>query len=224
MGLVGYAGVNKTETAILEDTNELQVDWTDGGRLDLLIDAIKAATDKIDGAAVDGLTGTNNSLAYKVHENEKHFHGRGRWWGAVGAPDETNAIAATVTVPFVATSGDDTWGTAIPICGTSDNPVLSADVKFDAHRLLVTDLDNDTSPWRVRIIYGTGTSAAAIAADQWSEVMTIANAVPGNRAGGAPVDVMMPRVNVGEKCWVQVWNDTNGEMLSFFWGAHGYAG
>ncbi|NIT60681.1 MAG: hypothetical protein GWN00_32105, partial [Aliifodinibius sp.] len=26
---------------ILGDTNELQTDWTDGGRLDLLIDAIK---------------------------------------------------------------------------------------------------------------------------------------------------------------------------------------
>lgn len=30
---------------ILADTNELQTDWTDGGRLDLLIDAIKAKTD-----------------------------------------------------------------------------------------------------------------------------------------------------------------------------------
>jgi hypothetical protein len=32
---------------ILEDTNELQTDWTDGGRLDLLIDAIKYKTDLI---------------------------------------------------------------------------------------------------------------------------------------------------------------------------------
>lgn len=31
--------------AILADTNELQTDWTDGGRLDLLIDAIKYKTD-----------------------------------------------------------------------------------------------------------------------------------------------------------------------------------
>lgn len=33
--------------AILADTNELQTDWTDGGRLDLLIDAIKAKTDNL---------------------------------------------------------------------------------------------------------------------------------------------------------------------------------
>lgn len=33
--------------AILTDTNELQTDWTNGGRLDLLIDAIKAKTDNL---------------------------------------------------------------------------------------------------------------------------------------------------------------------------------
>jgi hypothetical protein len=33
--------------AILADTNELQVDWVNGGRLDLLIDAIKAKTDSL---------------------------------------------------------------------------------------------------------------------------------------------------------------------------------
>ena len=33
--------------AILADTNELQTDWVNGGRLDLLIDAIKAKTDSL---------------------------------------------------------------------------------------------------------------------------------------------------------------------------------
>lgn len=33
--------------AILADTNELQTDWANGGRLDLLIDAIKAKTDNL---------------------------------------------------------------------------------------------------------------------------------------------------------------------------------
>lgn len=41
--------------AILADTNELQTDWANGGRLDLLIDAIKAVTDAI-GATGSGLT------------------------------------------------------------------------------------------------------------------------------------------------------------------------
>ena len=193
--------------------------------LDTNIDTIDADTSKIDDAATDGLAGTANSLAYRVHELERHFHNRERWWGATGAPDETNAIAATVTVPFAATSGNNTWGTAIPICGTDDEPVPSPDnAKFDCHRIFVTDLDDDTTPWRLRIIWGSGTSGDAITAGQWTEMMVMTNAVPGNRAGASPVDVIMRRVDVGVKLWAQAWNDTNGEVLSFYWGAHGYSG
>ena len=183
--------------------------------------SISDETDKIDGATTSGLAGTSNSLAYRVHEIERHFHNRERFWGATGAPDETNAIAATVSVPFVAVSGNNTWGTAIPICGTADNPVIATDTKFDAHLVLVTDTDHAT-PYRMRIIYGTGTSADAITAGQWSEIMFIT--ATGPFSSGVPVDVKMPRVNVGSKCWAQVWNATNGSNVDFFWGAHGYEG
>lgn len=46
--LATVAGYLDTEVAaILADTNELQTDWVNGGRLDLLIDAIKAKTDNL---------------------------------------------------------------------------------------------------------------------------------------------------------------------------------
>jgi hypothetical protein len=46
--LATVAGYLDTEiAAILADTNELQIDWVNGGRLDLLIDAIKAKTDSL---------------------------------------------------------------------------------------------------------------------------------------------------------------------------------
>jgi hypothetical protein len=187
------------------------------------ITAIKAETDKIDGAATDGLAGVSNSLAYRVMELERHIHNRERWWGAVAVPDETNAIEANVTRPFAATSGADTWGAAIPICGTGDDPTPGdGDTKFDCHRIFVTDLDDDTTPWRLRIIWGSGTSGDAITAGQWTEVMVMTNAVPGNRAGASPANVIMRRQDVGVKLWAQAWNDTNGEVMSFFWGAHGY--
>jgi len=176
---------------------------------------------KIDTVATDGLAGTSNSLAYRVHEIEKHFHSRGRFWGAVAVPDETNAIDANVDTPFVAVSGNDDWGTAIPICGTGDNPVISGYAKFDAHLLLVTDTDH-TTPYRIRFIYGTGTSAAAISAGQWSETMFLASGGPFD--SGVPVEVQMPRVDVGSKLWCQVWSATNGSNVDFFWGAHGYIG
>lgn len=190
--------------------------------IDVDVTAIRAETDKIDGAAVDGLAGTANSLAYRVNEIERHFHVRERWWGAVAVPDETNAIAATVTVPFAATSGNDDWGAAIPILGTADNPVLATNTKFDPHLVLITNLDDETDPWRLRFIWGTGTSADAIAAGDWTEVMIESNAVPGNRAGGSPLEIRCPRIDVGSKMWAQVWNDTNAEVMQFYWGAHGY--
>ena len=180
---------------------------------------------KIDSAATDGLSGVSNSLAYRVMELERHFHNRERWWGAVAVPDETNAIDSNVDTPFAATSGNNTWGAAIPICGTADDPTPGdGDVKYDCHRIFVTDLDDDTSPWKFRIIWGTGTSAEGIAALDWTEVPVQSNAVPGNRAGASPADVLMRRENVGVKLWAQAWNDTNGEIMSFFWGTHGYVG
>jgi len=178
-------------------------------------------TQKIDALATDGLSGTSNSLAYRVHEIEKHFHSRGRFWGSNGAATETNAIDANVDTPFVAVSGNDDWGTAIPICGTGDDPTGLGYAKFDAHLILVTDTDHAT-PYRVRFIYGTGTSADAIAASQWSEEMFITSAGP--FSSGVPLRFQMPRVDVGSKLWAQVWNATNASNVDFFWGCHPYVG
>lgn len=169
------------------------------------------------------LAGRLRRLRAEVKKIEQHFHNSERWWGAVAVPDETNAIDANVGRPFAATSGNDDWGTAIPVVGTADNAgVTGLSTEFDPHEILVTDLDDDTTPWRIRLIYGTGTSADAITAGQWSERMIESNAVPGNRAGGTPVDFKMIILDVGTKIWAQAWNDTNGEVLSFFLGCHGY--
>ena len=190
----------------------------DAGALTALI----AEADKIDQAVTDGLLGTNNSLSYRVHELEKHFHNRARRWGATGAPDETNAIDANVNRPFVAISGDNAWGVAIPIIGTADVPVPSdAAVKYDLHHVLISDVD-DATAYQIRIIYGTGTSGDAIAAEQWTEFMFFAGTGP--KSSGAAIEVMMPRVDVGTKCWCQVWCFTNLSEVSFYIGVHGYQG
>lgn len=44
----GAAALEATSQTILADTNELQLDWMNGGRLDLLVDAILADTDSLD--------------------------------------------------------------------------------------------------------------------------------------------------------------------------------
>lgn len=186
--------------------------------------SISDETDKIDGAAADGLTGTDDSLAYRIEGIQKHFHGREFWWGALAIPGETNAIEKNVTRPFAVTSGNDAWGAAISVIGTDDVPANAGDAYWDAHRILVTDLDDETDTWLVRLIWGTGTSGDAITAGQYTELMVQSNAVPGNRAGASPVDVRMPKIAASSRLWAQVWNDTNGEVLSFFIGVHGYEG
>ena len=186
--------------------------------------SISAETDKIDAAVTDGLDGVYDSLAYRVSEIEKHFHGREYWWGALAAPDTTNAIELNVTRPFVAASGANVWGVAIPVIGSADLPTHADDVYWDPHRILVTDLDDETDAWLVRWIWGTGTVGDAITAGQFTEVMVQSNAVPGNRAGGQPFAMQCPRIAAGTNLWAQVWNDTNLEEMSFFIGLHGYEG
>jgi hypothetical protein len=158
----------------------------------------------------------------ETEEIDQHVHNIERWWGAVAVPDETNAIDANVTRDFAATSGNDDWGAAIPILGTADDPTPNGEILFDAHRVLFTDMDDDTSLWRFRIIYGYGTSAAAIGAGQWTEVPVITNATPGNRAGGVASNIKMIVLSVGIKLWAQAWNATLGEILSFQYGTHSY--
>ena len=179
---------------------------------------------KIDEAAADGLGGAvENSLAYLVEEIDRHFHVRERWWGALGAPDDTNAIDINVNRPFVAISGNDAWGTAISIMGTADDVGIGADPYFDPHRVLFVDFNGNATAWRVRFIWGTGTSGDAITAGQWSEIMVI-NAVAGPFAVGVPSQIKHIRVAVGTKMWAQVWNATNLEELDFFYGTHSYEG
>lgn len=49
------AAVDTEIAAILADTGELQTDWADGGRLDLLLDAVKAVTDALGSTAAGRL-------------------------------------------------------------------------------------------------------------------------------------------------------------------------
>jgi len=57
-------GAIKTDTAaILVDTNELQGDWTDTGRLDVILDAIKAVTDNLpDSGALTTIDGIVDAI------------------------------------------------------------------------------------------------------------------------------------------------------------------
>ncbi len=188
---------------------------------------VPADSEKIDSLATDGLNGVTNSLAYRVHEIEKHFHSEERWLGKLGAQTAT-AWADDTLSPYQAISGNDTYGAdaddEAQVLGTADTPTMGSNVKFDLHRLLVTS-QSSTTAYKLRIVWGTGTMADAITAGQYTEVCVISNSALGLLAGGSPVDVMMPRRTCGaDKLWIQAWNATDDATIDFLIGLHEYAG
>lgn len=183
---------------------------------------------KIDSKTVDGLLGVNNSVAYKVHEIEKHFHSGETWLGIRAVPDATDWGIDTSIDAFQAISGADAYGAdandEAEVIGTGDLPILSGGVKFDLHRLFIVDVSQD-SIYKLRIVYGTGTMADAITAGQYSEVVVISDATNPQQSTGGPVDVMMPRKTSGtDKIWIQAWNATDNATIDFLVGLHEYVG
>ena len=74
--------------AILADTNELQTDWANGGRLDLLVDAIKAKTDNLPAApAATGDIPSAATIADAVWDEDATAHQtQGTFGQAIGDP------------------------------------------------------------------------------------------------------------------------------------------
>jgi hypothetical protein len=182
---------------------------------------------KIDSFKTDGLSGTSNSLAYRVHEIEKHFHSREIWFGEHSLRDaEVDCGERDTMTPFQTDAGNDTWSvTPLCIIGTGDVPISTAYVKLDLHHVVVVDVEAtaDLDLHKVQLIWGSGTVANAISADQISDIPPF---IPERGAAFSVMDVMMPRITIGtDKVWVRHWVDgTNTATMDFFVGFHEYVG
>jgi len=187
---------------------------------------------KIDNQAVLGLAGVSNSLAYKVHEIEKHFHNAERWYGIAANQTDPNPWAASwsvVGIPtaYRATAGTGAdFGTGVQIWGVNDTLSVSgvSMTKLDLHRIFITAA-SQTSVYGFRIVWSSTaiqTIGDAITAGQFGGIPIIADA---NQGGSIAVitDIMMPRISIGvSKIWVQVKNITNAATIDFYVGLHGY--
>lgn len=163
-------------------------------------------------------------LLDEIHEDTEHtegyLHSDERWWGALVAPTQDNAIDDTVTNAHTLVSGNDDWGVAIPIIGRLDNPVQPWQTVFDIHRVLITDIST-TTVWRLRFLYGNESFLEARNALRWTEVMFIGGGV-GSNISVVPMDIRQREVPVGWNVWAQGWNATNLAALEFYFGAHGH--
>ena len=163
----------------------------------------------------------HDSVGESVISHDKHFHTKERWLGMKAVQTATDWADDTLN-PFIAKSGNDTWGVGAgdeaQVLGTADTPIIADKEEFDIHSVMVTSTSSATV-YKCRFIWGTGTMADAITAEQFSEWTYIREASNGR---GTMIDVRMPRLPADTQIWCQAWNATDDATISFLVGVHEY--
>ncbi len=183
----------------------------------------EAGVYKIDSEVTDGLTGVSNSLAYRVHEIEKHFHSREVWYGRHSSVDAgVNEGEGWSVTPFQSTSGTTgVFGSWIPVLGTGDTPFKGGYAKFDLHRLLVTDTNASKKPHLIQITWDDTAAADGLTDGNYTGLWL----TPEKDGKAEPSDIQCSRITAGLKVWVRhlVVGD-NTKTMDFVFGIHEYAG
>ena len=124
------------------------------------IDGIRTDVYKIDGLAVDGLSGVSNSLAYKVHEIEKHFHNSEKVYG------NNTWMTEDYPVAFSVTGGNNAWGTELMLYAGDTIESGSTTKKFDLNTLYIATVGTANIINVVEFLYGTaGTPITPVVTD-----------------------------------------------------------
>ena len=161
----------------------------------------------------------------KVVRLERHHHNRETWFGK-SADQSGNDWGADTLTPLQAISGAGVYGAdandEAKMLGSADTPHFAGKVRFDIHRILVVAA-SVTTIYKLRIVWGTGTMADAITAEQFTEFMLLEDpAVQGGT--GRPFEIMSdPDVlAAGMQVWLQCKCATDNATLDFFFGIHEY--
>jgi len=173
---------------------------------------------KLDGAAVLGLLGVNNSLAYRVHEIERHLHNYPRWFGVAAAPSGTRKAdpVGQAIAPFVIDGGNKVYGTWVQLLG-SDDTLL----RYDLHKLMISATETPSLIHFIQIGFGVS-GAQALTDGTYSEFVYRSVAAASNQT---PVEIMTRRQAAGTLAWARVLAyETNTSTVSFYFGAHFYEG
>ncbi len=167
------------------------------------------------------LSGRNQEATLdQVQAIEQHFHTRWRWFGISANQTGDDWALATGLTAFSADSGSGVFGAVIKVLGPDDTPIFAGHTLFDSGMILAATLQH-TTPYVMQLIWGTGTSADAITAEQFTEVMLIKSTATG-AAGGSPFPIRMLRIAVGTNVWARVKNATDTSTIEFFIGIHEY--
>ena len=168
--------------AILADTNEIQTDLANGGRLDLLVDAIKAKTDTI--PASPAAVGSEMTLT-AAYDAAKTAAQAGDEMDLVNAP---NATAITAIQNGLATPTNITAGTITTVTNLTNAPTsgdLTATMKASVTTAVPTTAQIKTAievagSSLAAILEDTGTTIPALLPTDFATVTVTANKIDAN--------------------------------------------
>jgi hypothetical protein len=179
---------------------------------------VRGSIAKLDEATTNGLSGVNNSLAYRVAEIERHVHSYERWYELAGTPDaevHRADAAGTGAGIFQIDAGNAAYGSWLQILGSSDTAL-----KYDLHRILVTATERNAI-YVVQLAFGTSGDAAVTAGTYTEAVFVPAS----NLVDQGPVDVQSRRQAAGTKAWARcICPGQDTATLNFMIGLHYYEG
>lgn len=167
--------------------------------------------------------GNGDPVLKEVIEIEHHLHNREKWFGlaavALGELHVADRMAGGID-PFQLVAGNLTFGSWVQILGATDTPVGEGMVKFDGHRVIVTDT-NSVDPFIVQIAVGELVDLAAlIAAEEFTEFPYI-SASNNNDSGIS--EIISRRISAGQKVWARVCCiGSNGSTIDIYFGIHEY--
>ena len=186
------------------------------------VQLLASQTAKIDNLAVNGLLGVSGSLAYKVHEIERHIHSFERWLGAAASASGETHVADSIgsgVSAFRIDAGNNDWGSWVQIVGSADTPRISGNLKFDGRQIMIESHERNTQTYFIQIAYGAS-GAAALAAGDYTEIGLISG---GGTSEVGPIDLQDRRFDVGIKVWVRAFIPTiNTGTIDFYLGLHEY--
>jgi hypothetical protein len=170
------------------------------------------------GNVQDDIQITADEILEETHEIEHHLHGNECWLGDAAAPEAgVNEADRYSLTSFQVDSGNNDWGTAVCILGTSDTPCKPGKTKFDLHKILITATERTSEPYCIRWAWGA-TEADAIAAGNSSETMIYPTAT----IRSVPVEIQGERIPTGSKVWMNCKCANNTGTINFFIGIHEY--
>lgn len=170
---------------------------------------------KIDNEAVNGLAGVSNSLAYKVHGIEKHFHNSELWYGAAAGDGYFDTTVLTEFQVTASNTGFD--GTELQISNGDEIELGDATKYYDIHEILVTATSAANKVQKIQFLYGTGAVGAATVASEIGFFVPAAGK-------SAAIEMIMPRITCNNKVWVKAFSETNSATIDFIIGIHTYPG